>query len=36
MYRGGGWYTEKSAAVTTRNGNLPTDRTVVVGFRCAK
>ena len=36
MYRGGAWYTEKTASVATRNGNLPTDRTVVVGFRCAK
>ncbi len=36
MYRGGGWYTEKTAAVATRNGNLMTDRSVVVGIRCAK
>jgi formylglycine-generating enzyme required for sulfatase activity len=36
MYRGGGWYTEKTAAASTRNGNLMTDRSVVVGIRCAK
>jgi len=36
MYRGGGWYTEKSAAVAVRNGNLMTDKSVVVGIRCAK
>ena len=36
MYRGGAWYTEKTASVATRNGNLPTDKSVVVGFRCAK
>jgi formylglycine-generating enzyme required for sulfatase activity len=36
MYRGAGWYTEKTAAVATRNGNLITDRSVVVGIRCAK
>jgi formylglycine-generating enzyme required for sulfatase activity len=36
VYRGGGWYTEKTAAVATRNGNLTTDRSVVVGIRCAK
>jgi len=35
MYRGGGWYTDKTAAVATRNGNLITERSVVVGIRCA-
>ena len=36
MYRGGGWYTEKSAAAATRNGNVITERSVVVGIRCVK
>ncbi len=36
MYRGGGWYTEKTAAAATRNGNVITERSVVVGIRCAK
>ncbi len=36
MYRGGGWYTEKTASAATRNGNKVTDRSVVVGIRCAK
>jgi formylglycine-generating enzyme required for sulfatase activity len=36
VYRGAGWYTEKTAAVTTRNGNLLTDKSVVVGIRCAR
>ncbi len=36
MYRGGGWYTDKTDAIATRNGNLITDRSVVVGIRCAK
>lgn len=36
MYRGGGWYTEKTAAAATRNGHQMTEKSVVVGFRCAK
>lgn len=36
MYRGGGWYTEKTAAAATRNGDLTGDHKVVVGMRCAK
>ena len=36
MYRGGGWYTDKTTTAATRNGNLTTDRTVIVGIRCAK
>ncbi len=36
MYRGGGWYTEKTATAATRNGHLTTEKSVVVGIRCAK
>jgi formylglycine-generating enzyme required for sulfatase activity len=36
MYRGGAWYTDKTAAAATRNGNLVTERSVVVGIRCAR
>jgi formylglycine-generating enzyme required for sulfatase activity len=36
MYRGGGWYTDKTAAAATRNGNKTSERSVVVGIRCAK
>ena len=36
MYRGGGWYTEKTAAAATRNGDLPTVHKVTVGVRCVR
>ncbi len=36
MYRGGAWYTDKSLTSATRNGNLMTEQSVVVGIRCAK
>jgi formylglycine-generating enzyme required for sulfatase activity len=38
MYRGGGWYNAAGEDVyaAVRNGNLPTDQSVVVGIRCVK
>jgi formylglycine-generating enzyme required for sulfatase activity len=36
MYRGGAWYTDKTVSVATRNGNVETEKSVVVGIRCAK